>query len=69
MFLNVPVNSPAPDHIFLWHSPEEVVDLVKDCGFEVVDTRFVPATGFTEEEARRRKVTINSLVIAKKPLS
>jgi len=67
IFLNVPVNSPAPDHIYLWHSPEEVMDLVTSCGFEIERTHFAPATGFSEEQARRRKVTINTLIIAKKP--
>ena len=67
LFLNVPVNSPAPDHIFLWNNPEEVIDLVGECGFEIEGTSFAPATGFSEADARRRKATINTLVVAKKP--
>jgi 2-polyprenyl-3-methyl-5-hydroxy-6-metoxy-1,4-benzoquinol methylase len=67
VFINVPVNSPAPDHIFLWHSPEEVVDLVRERGFIIEDTRCAPTTGYTEERARKRKVTINSLIVAVHP--
>ena len=67
LFLNVPINSPAPDHIYLWNTPEEVVELVKSCGFEVESTLLAPATGFSEAQARKRKVTINTLIVAVRP--
>jgi SAM-dependent methyltransferase len=69
IFLNVPINSPAPDHIFLWHAPEEVVQLVENQGFKIEEFFNAPATGFTEEEALRSKVTINVLLVARKPRS
>ena len=66
IFINAPVNSPAPDHIFLFSHPEEIVQLVEDSGFTVVKTLFAPATGATLERARKRKLSISTAVIATK---
>lgn len=66
LFVHMPVNSPAPDHIFLLRSPEAVVDFVKEHGFEVVDTRFEPQTGMTLEAARAKNKTISAALIARK---
>lgn len=66
-YINVPVNSPAPDHIYCWGSPTEVEDLVRSVGFTIVDSDAAPATGYTLERALRRKVTINSLIVALRP--
>lgn len=66
LFLNVPCNSPAPDHIFHWDKPESVIDLVRSKGYSIIEHGFAPATGYTEELARKRKITLNTLIIAKK---
>jgi|EndMetStandDraft_8_1072994.scaffolds.fasta_scaffold198329_2 2-polyprenyl-3-methyl-5-hydroxy-6-metoxy-1,4-benzoquinol methylase len=66
LFLNMPVNSPAPDHIFLLRSPEAVVDFVRDHGFDVIDTRFEPQTGMTLDLARAKNKTISAALIARK---
>ena len=63
-FFNVPVNSPAPDHIYFWSSPIEVEELVRSVGFTIVDSDVAPTTGYSLERALRRKVTINSLIVA-----
>ncbi len=55
LWVNVPVNSPAPDHIFLLRTPEEAVELVRTAGFTPVDTAFYPMTGRTLDEARTGK--------------
>jgi SAM-dependent methyltransferase len=65
-FFNVPVCSPAPDHIYLWRSHEEVEDLVRSCGFIILDSEAAPATGYDLERAKRRKVSINSLLVARR---
>jgi 2-polyprenyl-3-methyl-5-hydroxy-6-metoxy-1,4-benzoquinol methylase len=62
IFVNVPVNSPAPDHIFLWSTPEKVVELVASCGFEISDSALAPVTGHTVDSARKRKLTLNALI-------
>ncbi|MFI2346590.1 class I SAM-dependent methyltransferase [Streptomyces sp. NPDC019443] len=63
IFLNVPVNSPAPDHIYLWRSPEEFFGFVADCGIRPVRTWAFPMTGYTEERARRRNRTLSCVVV------
>jgi 2-polyprenyl-3-methyl-5-hydroxy-6-metoxy-1,4-benzoquinol methylase len=64
IFVNVPVNSPAPDHLYLLRTPEEAVSLVERSGLQVVDTRFFPATGHTLEKARKASLTISCVVVA-----
>ena len=66
IFINAPVNSPAPDHIFLFSTPEEIVDMVEQAGFRVMDTEFAPCVGATLERARNRKLSISTVVIATK---
>jgi 2-polyprenyl-3-methyl-5-hydroxy-6-metoxy-1,4-benzoquinol methylase len=66
LFLNVPVNAPAIDHIFLLRSPEEVVEYVTGCGFSVDRLRVSPTSGYTEERARRRKVAMSVALIARR---
>jgi len=64
VFINVPVNSPAPDHIFLLKTPEEARKLVEDGGFEVLDFKSFPITGYTEAIARKRSLTISCAMVA-----
>lgn len=63
-YFNVPVNSPAPDHIFCWDGPAAVEDMVRLRGFTIVDSASAPTTGYTLERALRRKVTVNALIVA-----
>jgi ubiquinone/menaquinone biosynthesis C-methylase UbiE len=69
IFINVPVNSPAPDHIYLWTSHTGFVDWVKDQGFEIEAAEFLPVTGATLERAAKRKLSISCIVIARRPLA
>ena len=62
IFVNVPVNSPAPDHIYLWPDPEKVVELVASGGFDIAETALAPVTGHTVDSARKRKLTLNALI-------
>lgn len=66
-FFNVPVNSPAPDHIYHWDAPAEVEKLVLARGFTIVDSDAAATTGYDLDRALRRKVTINSLIVAARP--
>lgn len=66
LYANAPVNSPAVDHIWLFRSPEEVVDLVASSGFAVESTRFAPATGLTEARARKMRFSISCAVVARR---
>ena len=66
LFLNMPINSPAPDHLFNLPAPEDVLALVIDSGLHVVDSRFAPITNSTLDRARRLDLTISCGIIAKK---
>lgn len=67
LFINAPINSPAPDHIYLFNTPEEFIDMVKSVGLEVEDVLMAPVIGSTLERARALKFTISTVVIARKP--
>lgn len=64
IYLNVPINSPAPDHIYLFSTPEEVLTMVTDCGFDIVDNANIPMTGHTLQNCRDKKLTISCLIYA-----
>jgi 2-polyprenyl-3-methyl-5-hydroxy-6-metoxy-1,4-benzoquinol methylase len=66
IFINVPINSPAPDHIFLWTTPEEVIDLISGAGFSVRETHLLPMTGYRIEDALKRRLSISCVVVANK---
>jgi len=65
IFVNVPVNAPSIDHIYLLKTPEEAVDMVGQAGFEIEATRFAPAAGYPEDEVRRRKLAISVGVVCR----
>ena len=67
LFLNVPCNSPAPDHIYLFDSPEAIFDLATTAGFVLEENRIYPTTGYSEERARKAKITMSCAAIARKP--
>ncbi|MFD0391207.1 methyltransferase (plasmid) [Tistrella bauzanensis] len=63
-FLNVPVNSPAPDHIYLFETPEAVVEMTAAAGLDVTRVDLLPATGVALDRARRIRATISTVIIA-----
>lgn len=66
IFVNVPVNAPTIDHIYLFREPEEIVRMVESAGYKVEDTLFCPAAGYDEVTARKIKSTISCAIIARK---
>ena len=65
IWVNMPVNSPAPDHLYLLRTPEEMLDLMTEAGFEIEQHKFFPMTGVTMERARRHELTINVAAIGR----
>jgi 2-polyprenyl-3-methyl-5-hydroxy-6-metoxy-1,4-benzoquinol methylase len=65
LLVNMPVNSPAPDHLFLLRTPEEVVALVSDSGYDIEATRAFPVSGYSEARARKAGSTISCVVVAR----
>ena len=66
IFLNAPVNSPAPDHLYLFETPEHVLAMIAEAGFAVESSSLAPCTGSTLKRARKLKQTISVGVIARK---
>lgn len=67
LWINVPANSPAPDHIFLVEGIDHARGLVAEAGFEVLDATPFPMSGATLMEAVQRKLTISCVVLGRKP--
>ena len=65
LFVNAPINSPTVDHIWLFRTPEELIELVKDAGFEVEETRLAPVSDHPEARARKLGLGISVAVIAR----
>jgi 2-polyprenyl-3-methyl-5-hydroxy-6-metoxy-1,4-benzoquinol methylase len=65
LFVSVPVNSPAPDHIYLLRSPAEAADLVRRNGFEIDDAHYFPMGGWTLERAERSGITISCAIVGR----
>jgi len=66
IFINMPINSPAIDHIFNLPSPEAVLDFVRSSGLVIEKYEFFPATNSTLEYALKNKMNINCVIIARK---
>ena len=66
IFINIPINSPAPDHIFLWDDTNQVEALITDCGFVIESRHYLPLTGWTLERSRQHKTSISCIVFATK---
>ena len=67
LWINVPANSPAPDHIFLVNNVEHAAQLALDAGLEVVDSKAFPMSGTTLEKAIKRKQAVSCVVTTRKP--
>jgi 2-polyprenyl-3-methyl-5-hydroxy-6-metoxy-1,4-benzoquinol methylase len=69
VWINVPANSPAPDHLYLIREPKQAENLVRDAGFEVVDTAQFPMTGVTLERALKQELTISCIIVGCRPFA
>lgn len=59
LFVNMPINSPAPDHLFNAETPEALERFVTEAGLRVVDRDAYPATNQSLESALKKKLTIS----------
>ncbi len=68
IWINVPINCPAPDHIYQFHDLEETHALVRDCGLEIQDHDAFPMSGMTLDHAMQEKLTVSSVITATRPI-
>jgi 2-polyprenyl-3-methyl-5-hydroxy-6-metoxy-1,4-benzoquinol methylase len=66
VWVNVPANSPAPDHLYLVNRAEDAAALAREAGFDVVEIQEYPTSGTTLERAISQKLTLSCLVIGVK---
>ncbi|MFO1257745.1 MAG: class I SAM-dependent methyltransferase [Gammaproteobacteria bacterium] len=64
LFINVPCNSPAPDHIYLFKHPDDVFKLVSHSGYHIEHTEVYPATGISLKRALAQSLTTSVVVVA-----
>ena len=63
IFVNVPANSPAPDHIFLIDSLAHAVSLLEQAGFSVIDQAAYPMAGATLAQAEKHRLSVSCVVV------
>ncbi|MHA7971291.1 class I SAM-dependent methyltransferase [Rhizobium sp. CAU 1783] len=65
LFLNMPINSPAPDHLFNADSPDALKAFVESAGFRIESCAYLPATNQTLEMSLKKKMTVSCVFIAR----
>ena len=68
IWVNVPANAPAPDHIFLLRHPDQAAALVTESGFKVAATAAFPQAGVSLDRAIRQQLAVSCVVIGRKPV-
>ena len=69
VYVNVPINAPEIDHIYLFHNVEEVISLIESVGFIVKDKIVATGNGIPYEKAVKKKSAINLALWLKKQVS
>lgn len=65
LFVNVPMNSPSPDHLYLLESPEAARALLTGNGFEILAEGFFATQGTALERALRNRVSVSACLLAR----
>ena len=65
MFINVPLNSPSPDHIYLLSTPDEVTQLVTASGLGVDAAELYATQGRPVDKAIRQRLTVSMGIVAR----
>lgn len=64
IFINVPLNSPSPDHIYLFGTPEELTDMVEAAGFRITTTEMFATQGRKLASALTNRISVSVGIIA-----
>lgn len=64
IFINVPLNSPSPDHIYLVSTPEELTALVEAAGFKVERLEMFATQGRKIESALAQRISVSTGIVA-----
>jgi 2-polyprenyl-3-methyl-5-hydroxy-6-metoxy-1,4-benzoquinol methylase len=66
LFLNVPFNSPAIDHLFLYKVESDIVHQISSAGFVIESKKLFPGAGKTLEQAAKLSTAVSFCAILKK---
>ena len=66
IFINAPINSPSPDHLYLFASPEDVITVVEDSGLKVERIELYATQGRPVETALAQKISVSAGVVARR---
>jgi SAM-dependent methyltransferase len=64
IFINVPLNSPSPDHIYLLSDPDEARKLAEDAGFRVLALELFATQGRKIESALANRISVSAGIVA-----
>jgi SAM-dependent methyltransferase len=67
ILVNMPANSPAPDHLYLIDKPDEMLDLMRGAGFEIEKSVLFPMTGYDLARCLKDRLTINCVAVGRRP--
>lgn len=65
IFINVPLNSPSPDHIYLLSTPDEVTSLIEGAGFKVEQLSMFATQAKRLDSALANRISVSAGVIAR----
>jgi ubiquinone/menaquinone biosynthesis C-methylase UbiE len=65
LFINVPLNSPCPDHIYLLSTPEEARRLIEDAGFSIEHEEYSATQGRPLDRAIRDRVSVSAAFVVR----
>jgi 2-polyprenyl-3-methyl-5-hydroxy-6-metoxy-1,4-benzoquinol methylase len=65
VFINVPINSPSPDHLYLMQTPDDARQLLTETGFAIVEERFFATQGTALDRALRNRVSVSACLFAR----
>lgn len=68
-FLSTCVNCPAIDHIYHFHTVDEIRNMFKDCGLKIVSEKVLPVEDLPMCEIENKKITINYSAIVQRALN
>jgi 2-polyprenyl-3-methyl-5-hydroxy-6-metoxy-1,4-benzoquinol methylase len=66
IFINVPLNSPSPDHIYLLSSPDDVTRLVEGAGLRVETMELYATQAARIEFALESRISVSAGVVARR---
>lgn len=65
VFINVPINSPSPDHLYLMQTPDDARALLTQTGFTIAAEQFFGTQGAALDKALRNRVSVSACMFAR----